>query len=126
MRYVSVIFLLFSCAGICRPDDTSANRLLAKAKYFVDLYNWDAASPLFRRAEINFEKSGDRRNAFYAHVGTLHLISKLPLIQRSEELERLRDPVHRVRAEDLQAEEQEQVRRPEGDDDRVHPAVGNQ
>lgn len=86
---MSAILFLFSCAGICRPYDTSAARLLAKAKYFVDLYNWDAASPLFRRAEIEFEKSGDRRNAFYAHVGTLHLVSKLPLVQRSEELERL-------------------------------------
>ena len=44
----------------------------------------------------------------------------------AEDVEGLRDAVDRARAEDLQAEEQEDVRGAERDDDGVHPAVGDQ
>jgi hypothetical protein len=45
--------------------------LLAEADRFSLLFNWPAAHPLYERAEENFERSGDRRNAAYARIGRL-------------------------------------------------------
>jgi hypothetical protein len=45
--------------------------LLAEADRFSSLFNWPAAHPLYERAEENFERTGDRRNAAYARIGRL-------------------------------------------------------
>ena len=64
------------------------------------------------------DQHGDRERVRDAERATL--------VAAAEDLERRRDAVDRARAEELQAQEQEQVRRAERDDDRVHPAVGDQ
>jgi hypothetical protein len=79
-----------------RPDE-SGHRLLQKAEYFADLYNWRAASPLFQKAERILRTSGDQRNVMYAHVGVLRLDSTAPILERSQNLADLlsTDPLFR-------------------------------
>lgn len=48
-----------------------AEALLQRALHFADLYNWHASRSYFTRAQELFEASGDKRNALYAHIGTI-------------------------------------------------------
>ena len=48
-----------------------AHGLLAEADRLSWLFNWNAAGPLYKRAEQLFVEAGDERNAFYAKIGRL-------------------------------------------------------
>ena len=80
-------FLLFLVAlAFCQSTNKSAYELLKRADLYADLYNWRAASPIYKRAEPLLRVHGDRRNAMYAHVGVLRLASTASFIERSQEL----------------------------------------
>lgn len=74
-------------ALLLRPKEPeSAHKILDRAIYYADLYNWHAASPLFERAERMFRAAGDHRNELYAHIGVLRLSSTPSLPERSQYL----------------------------------------
>src|SRR5690348_3098021 len=84
---LSIASALFALVAVpCCRSAEPAYDLLTRAQYFADLYNWRAATTLFQEAEKLFRERGDRRNAMYAHVGTLRLGSTAPLPYRSREL----------------------------------------
>jgi CHAT domain-containing protein len=93
---VALLLSSFVALRAGRPDE-SGYRLLQKAEYFADLYNWRAASPLFQKAEVILRTIGDQRNAMYAHVGVLRLASTAPILERSQNLADLlsTDPLFR-------------------------------
>ena len=69
------------------PSD-NPDALLKQALHFGDLYNWADAGPLFAQAEELYGRSGDKRNALYAHLGlTRSTMEQLSLPEVSEELE---------------------------------------
>jgi len=45
------------------------NLLLDRANYLSWLNNWNAAGPLYARAEVLFRADGDTRNELYARIG---------------------------------------------------------
>ncbi|HSU61822.1 MAG TPA: CHAT domain-containing protein [Bryobacteraceae bacterium] len=53
------------------PKSASPEELLTHALYLADLYNWSEAAPEFEQAEKLFSAAGDKRNALYAHFGTI-------------------------------------------------------
>ncbi len=61
---------------------------LKKARYYADLYNWGAADPQFKRAEVLLRVS-DPRNALYAHIGTLRQDRSRPITRISQEIAQL-------------------------------------
>lgn len=80
------IFLSVVALASYPPSNESGYDLLKRADHYADLYNWRAASPLYKRAEALLKTNGDRRNAMDAHVGVLRLASKAPFMERSQEL----------------------------------------
>ena len=62
-------------------------RMFERALHLADLYNWSDAAPWFNQAEQLYEKRGDRRNAFYAHLGAIRsTMEQRSLPEVSEEL----------------------------------------
>jgi CHAT domain-containing protein/tetratricopeptide (TPR) repeat protein len=83
--FIPGVFLFACFHGSSRAE--SGDELLSRALYLSDLYNWSAAAPLFTKAEGVFEQTNDRRNALYAHLGTLHQSdSQRPIAVRSREI----------------------------------------
>jgi CHAT domain-containing protein/tetratricopeptide (TPR) repeat protein len=83
--FIPAVFLFTCFHGSSRAE--SGDELLSRALYLSDLYNWPAAVPLFTRAEAIFAQNKDRRNALYAHLGTLRQAdSKKPIALRSQEI----------------------------------------
>jgi len=73
-------------AQLSTTSDESADAVLKRAVYFANLYNWRAATPLFKQAASLFEKAGDRRNALYAHLGTMRRDVGSSIAERSQKL----------------------------------------
>ena len=72
------------------PAGTNPYSQLARADYYAELWNWDAAGPIFRRLESEFQARGDLRNALYSHVSRLEAdIETSNLQQVSDELSRI-------------------------------------
>ena len=69
--------------------------LLDRANHFSWLGNWNAAGPLYARAEVLFRADGDTRNEFYARIGLARAyggtISGQPVSQALEAV--FREPV---------------------------------
>ncbi len=57
-------------------DKTKANEMLKRGLHLGDLYNWPAAAPAFESAEKEFNAMGDKRNAFFAHLGYIRSTSE--------------------------------------------------
>jgi CHAT domain-containing protein len=51
------------------PLSNDPSVLLDRANHFAWLGNWNAAGPLYARAEVLFHTAGDRRNELYSRVG---------------------------------------------------------
>ncbi len=85
-RILSSICLSFAVLTSCRSTEKSGYELLKTADHYADLYNWRAASPIYKRAEALLRRNGDQRNGMYAHVGVLRLASSAPFTERSQEL----------------------------------------
>jgi CHAT domain-containing protein len=83
---LTTIILSFVALASCRSTKESAYDLLKKADHYADLYNWRAASPIYKRAEPLLKANGDRRNGIYAHIGALRVASTVPFIERLQEL----------------------------------------
>jgi len=69
--------------------DDSASDILKRAQYFANLYNWRAATPLFQQAELLLKNGDDRRNALYAHLGTVRRDVSSSIAERSQQLSEL-------------------------------------
>src|SRR5260370_40272546 len=48
-----------------------AGRLIAEADRLAWLKNWQAAEPLFEKAEVLFRERGDKRNELYARISRM-------------------------------------------------------
>lgn len=71
-----------------RPGtNDEANSLLKRALHFADLYNWHASGSYFTQAQGLFEASGDKRDAFYAYLGSVRSgIDPAPITELSSQL----------------------------------------
>jgi len=65
--YAGVLLIGHSAFG--QPED--AERLLADGDKLAWLKNWQAAEPLFDKAEILFRERGDKRNELYARISRM-------------------------------------------------------
>ncbi len=63
---------------------------LRKAQYYADLYNWEAADPLFIQAESLLRMS-DPKKALYAHIGALREDRSRPITGISQDISQLLD-----------------------------------
>jgi hypothetical protein len=68
---ILVLAILATTSSPAVGADEAADRLLQRALYFADLYNWRAARPYFTKAQEMFEAAGDKRNALYARLGAI-------------------------------------------------------
>lgn len=66
-----VLGLLVAVPRSAVQADDTADKLLQRALYFSDLYNWRAARPYFTKSQQMFEAAGDKRNALYAQLGAI-------------------------------------------------------
>ena len=76
-----------------------AYEALGRARYFADLYNWEAADSLFTKAESMLRKT-DPKNALYAHIGVLRQDRTRPLTRTSQELSELLAENRYLRSDD--------------------------
>ena len=104
MRAKSGITGVLTTAGIvalwvspCFADDAvrSAAEALREAERLSWLRNWAAAQPYYAEAERQFQASGDRRDALFAHISGIRAeLQRLPLLETSELLaNELEDPL---------------------------------
>ena len=104
MRAKSGITGVLTTAGIvalwvspCFADDAvrSAAEALREAERLSWLRNWAAAQPYYAEAEKQFQASGDRRDALFAHISGIRAeLQRLPLLETSELLaNELEDPL---------------------------------
>jgi tetratricopeptide (TPR) repeat protein len=81
----------------CFADDAvrGAADALKDAERLAWLRNWSAAQPYYAEAEKEFQASGDRRNALFAHISGIRAeLQRLPLLETSERLaDELEDPL---------------------------------
>ena len=82
------IALLAIAGASIASAQPSGYEILAKAQYYADLYNWGAADPLFKRAEMLLGVS-DLKGALYAHIGALRQDRTRPITRISQEIAQL-------------------------------------
>jgi len=92
MNLRTLLISTFLCAVLSAAAQAQAasddpDLLLKQALHFGDLYNWADAATLFGEAEQLYAARGDKRNAFYAHLGRIRsTMEQLSLPQVSDEL----------------------------------------
>ncbi len=70
LLFLAGLLSVSGAVAVTSADDT-ADTLLQHALYLSNLYNWRAARQYFIKSQQMFEAAGDKRNAFYAQLGSI-------------------------------------------------------
>src|SRR5580700_4520436 len=71
VQVLAVYAVVFALGHSALGQQGEAERLIAEADKLAWLKNWQAAEPLFEKAEVLFRERGDKRDELYARISRM-------------------------------------------------------